>query len=256
MSQRFSSTTTANRQRRPTTTFSNTQPAFMYDLDDEDFNSSGIENNPIVRDVSFHIQQERPSSIHRSEHIPKFSGPYHTPQLKRKRVDEQIATSDSTFINEQLAKLNDCLKSIDQKLDEIKQKENIFEKQLEMMNKRFGRLISNKTDQYATRTIPGELPPVVYNGRNLLLGPLGDSPGCLMKRLINELFTKEEIIAGEHENVNERTLQIQEAVKVSFLNNDNELLEAFWNYQGKLIRGNQRRGRLFRNKNNDSTTET
>lgn len=30
-----------------------------------------------------------------------------------------------------------------------------------------------------------------------------------MKRLINELFTKDEILLGEHEEINERTIKIK-----------------------------------------------
>jgi len=42
-----------------------------------------------------------------------------------------------------------------------------------------------------------------------LLAPLCDSPARFMARLINELFSKEEIINGEHEKENERISKIK-----------------------------------------------
>ena len=87
-----------------------------------------------------------------------------------------------------------------------------------------------------------------------------------MKVLINQLFTKEEIINRQHEQLNERTMKIKgnqsasfhhcfcillttsEAIKVYFFGDDTEKTEGFWAYQGKIVRGNQRRGHAFRGK--------
>ncbi len=70
----------------------------------------------------------------------------------------------------------------------------------------------------------------------------------------------------EHEQINERTekiksewyplhypfyyirLTILEAVKIYFFDNNDVLVSGFWDYEGKVIRQNQRRGFLFRNK--------
>ncbi|CAF3968107.1 unnamed protein product, partial [Adineta steineri] len=53
-------------------------------------------------------------------------------------------------------------------------------------------------------------PPVIlsiikYNGRNLLTIPLPSTPAYLMKNLINEFFSKQEIIDLKHGQINERT---------------------------------------------------
>jgi hypothetical protein len=87
-----------------------------------------------------------------------------------------------------------------------------------------------------------------------------------MKRLINQLFTKEEIMAGLHGEDNERTMKIKgnrgsrtntvlifhlsflAAIRTAFFQDDDEKLDGFWEYEGKLIRGNQRRGHIFRTK--------
>lgn len=87
-----------------------------------------------------------------------------------------------------------------------------------------------------------------------------------MKALINKLFTKDEIIDRKHEQINERTMKIKgsyllsyhdcfhiqihvlEALKVCFFDNNDARVDAFWDNQGKIIRGNQRRGRSFREK--------
>jgi len=43
-------------------------------------------------------------------------------------------------------------------------------------------------------------------------------------------------------------LIILEAVKVCYLENNDFLLDSFWENQGKQTRGNQRRGQVFRQK--------
>jgi hypothetical protein len=48
-----------------------------------------------------------------------------------------------------------------------------------------------------------------YQGRNLLSGPMSPNPGSMMKRLINQLFTKDEIIDRQHESDNERTNKVK-----------------------------------------------
>ncbi|CAF2089873.1 unnamed protein product [Rotaria magnacalcarata] len=39
-----------------------------------------------------------------------------------------------------------------------------------------------------------------------------------------------------------------DAIKIYFFDNNNDDFELFWKYEGKTIRGNQRRGRVHRNK--------
>jgi len=72
---------------------------------------------------------------------------YHTPQLKRKRGDDQSANSNSSALTEEIQKMHEMLKSINQKLDHMEQKEVIFEKQLGILNKRFGRLTDNMREK-------------------------------------------------------------------------------------------------------------
>ena len=43
----------------------------------------------------------------------------------------------------------------------------------------------------------------------MLAEPIGPTPGYLMKRLVNQLFNKEEIMEGKHEADNERTQKIK-----------------------------------------------
>ena len=81
-----------------------------------------------------------------------------------------------------------------------------------------------------------------------------------MKRLINELFTKEEIMSREHEKTRKNKkrvmhrihlfivcLTVLEAIKVYYFQNYDIQVAGFWDYEGKTIRGNQRRGIIFRN---------
>ncbi|CAF3701611.1 unnamed protein product [Rotaria sp. Silwood1] len=99
--------------------------------------------------------------------------------------------------------------------------------------------------------VPSDVPKVMYNGRNLLAGPIEPTPGGLMKQLINDLFTEDEIILGYHEQVNEKTDKIKEAVKNYFFRDDDENFRVFWGFDGHITRGNQRRGRAYRKKKND-----
>ncbi|CAF3839074.1 unnamed protein product, partial [Rotaria sp. Silwood1] len=55
-----------------------------------------------------------------------------------------------------------------------------------------------------------------YNGRNILSGIITETPAGLMKMLINKLFTKEEIIDRQHEQINERTMKIKGSQPVSW----------------------------------------
>jgi hypothetical protein len=48
-----------------------------------------------------------------------------------------------------------------------------------------------------------------YRGVNILNGKIFDTPNALMKALINDLFTKAEVMQGKHEEANERTERIQ-----------------------------------------------
>jgi hypothetical protein len=47
------------------------------------------------------------------------------------------------------------------------------------------------------------------DGRNILSGPPRENPLELMKSLINELFTKAEIMEGKHQEINQRTEKIK-----------------------------------------------
>jgi hypothetical protein len=87
-----------------------------------------------------------------------------------------------------------------------------------------------------------------------------------MRRLINQLFTKGEIIDRQHEQINDKTNKIQGkrfgfslpihcplfdsflAIQACFFPNDADKFHAFWSFEGKIIRGNQRRGLAHRNK--------
>ncbi|CAF4711595.1 unnamed protein product, partial [Rotaria sp. Silwood1] len=123
---------------------------------------------------------------------------YYTPQLKRKRIQDQVT--------------------------------------------------SPSHDPFTENPTPSEPPrelPVIVSSSLFIFSP---TPAHLMKSLINDLFTKEEIMAREHENVKERTEKIKRAVKVYFFQNDDIQVAGFWDFEGKIIRENQRRGVIFRNK--------
>ncbi|CAF3938263.1 unnamed protein product [Rotaria magnacalcarata] len=75
------------------------------------------------------------------------------------------------------------------------------------------------------------------------------TPAHLMKRLINELFTKEEMMAVNMKKpMNEQKKSKVRTVKLYFFQNDDIQVASFGDYEGKFIRENQRRGTIFRNK--------
>ncbi|CAF4928459.1 unnamed protein product [Rotaria socialis] len=95
---------------------------------------------------------------------------------------------------------------------------------------------------------PRELPVINHGDRNLFSAPIDPAPAHLMKRLNNELFAKEEMMAREHEKTNERTEKNQKSYQAVFFHNDDIQVASFWDYEDKVIRENQRRGTIFRNK--------
>ena len=52
-----------------------------------------------------------------------------------------------------------------------------------------------------------------YHGRNLLSVPSQETSNSLMKFLINELFAKEEIIEGKHEQINDENKTIETSIR-------------------------------------------
>ncbi|CAF1206414.1 unnamed protein product [Rotaria sordida] len=201
MSKRSTGSITPGRIRKISAGISNTQPTYDDDVVDYEVDENELDGNfQMIHNVPFNSQQ-RQSPAHQSNYN-KNTGTYYTPQLKRKRFQDQVISSPHDSF----------------------------------------------TEKPTSSEPPRELPVIEHNGRNLFSRPIGPTPAHLMKNLINDLFTKEEIMAREHENTNERTEKIKKAVKVYFFQNNDIEVSGFWDYEGKVIRENQRRGAIFRNK--------
>ncbi|CAF1464985.1 unnamed protein product [Rotaria sordida] len=227
---------------------SNTQPVFIDDDDDDDetIENEFDENYPIIHDVPFYSQQQpRPSVPYRSN--KKTTGTY-TPQTKRKRAQDQVTSVVPDSLKECMDTMQSMLKEMNRKIDVINQKEELFEKKLDHMDKHINGLVRKAREYPAVQEPPKEIPIVKYNNTNLLLGPFDPTPPGLMKHLINKLFTEQEIRNRQHEQINERTLKIQEAIQAYFYQGDQDAVDLFWDGHGKIVRENQRRGRLHRHK--------
>ncbi|CAF3397100.1 unnamed protein product [Rotaria sp. Silwood2] len=197
---------------------SNTQPVFIDDDDDETIENEFDENYSIIHDVPLYSQQ-RPRSSAPYTSNKKTTGTYYTPQVKRKRAHDQVTCVIPDSFKECMHTMQSMLKEMNRKID------------------------------YPTvQEPPKEIPVVKYNNTNLLLGAFDPTPPGLMKHLINKLFTEEEIRNRQHEQINERTLKIQEAIATYFYQVDRDVVDLFWDGHGKIVRENQRRGRLHRHK--------
>ncbi|CAF1212537.1 unnamed protein product [Rotaria magnacalcarata] len=247
MSKHTTGSMTPGRVRKISTGLSNTQRAFDDDIDDFEIDENDFDGNfPVIHNAPFHSQQ-RPSSVHQSNYN-KNTNTYYTPQLKRKRIQDQVASSSHDSFTDLLNTFQNTLNEMNRKIDLMNQREVVFEKKFENVEKSLSGL-SRKVNKNPTLSEPPrELPVIDHGGRNLFSGPIGPTPAHLMKRLINELFTKEEMMAREHEKTNERTEKIKKAVELYFFQNDDIQVASFWDYEGKVIRQNQRRGTIFRNK--------
>ncbi|CAF3688147.1 unnamed protein product [Rotaria sp. Silwood1] len=162
------------------------------------------------------------------------SGAYYTPQVKRKRLQEQVDDVPEGSSMEDIKIIKNMFKDLNRKVDILTEQGSTLEKKLDNVDKQMQN----------------------YNGRYILSGIIIETPAGLMKTLINQLFTKEEIIDRQHEQINERTMKIKgnqpiswyhcysiyisvsEASNAYFYNNDNGKIEGFWNNQGKIVRGN------------------
>ncbi|CAF3894735.1 unnamed protein product [Rotaria magnacalcarata] len=235
MANRTNLSMTPGRIRKVAPGISNSQTLFADDTDDLEVDENEFDENfPIRRDVSFFSQPQRHTTVQRPN-SNRNTGSYYTPQTKRKRPEDNIGSSDSLL--EQINTLQVMLKEINRKIDIVNQRDDGFEKKMDNIDKRINGLIRQEFDR-----------------RNLLSGPIGPTPAFLMKRLINELFTKEEIMNSEHEQINERTKKIKDAVQACFFQDDPDKTDGFWEYEGKIVRGNQRRGLKHRKKLSSSTT--
>ncbi|CAF1503277.1 unnamed protein product [Adineta steineri] len=241
---------TSGRTRKVPRGMSNTQPAFADNLSDSELDENEPdENYPILHDVSLQSQQQRRTFVHQQNN--KYTGTYYTPQVKRKRPQEQPTHSSTESLKDQINMVQDLLKEVNRKLDLINTKEELVEKKLEHVQKRLGGL-TREINKNPTLSEPPKERPIEYNNENLLSGAIELTPGDFMKRLINKLFNETEIMNGDHEKDNERTMKIKEAIQSYFFQDDENRLHGFWTGQGKIIRGNQKRGRAFRNKQSKS----
>ncbi|CAF2923973.1 unnamed protein product [Rotaria sp. Silwood2] len=233
MSAKYTGSMTPGRIRKISPGISNTQRTFDDDMDDCEIDENELDGNfRMIHNVPINSQQ-RQSSVHQSNYN-KNTSTYYTPQLKRKRIQDQVTSPSHDPFTENPTP-------------------NEPPRELPVINP-------------TPSEPPRELPVIEHGGRNLFSRPIGPTPAHLMKSLINDLFTKEEIMAREHENTNERTEKIKSeyyvllrrfhcicltvlgAVKVYFFQNDDIQVAGFWDFEGKIIRENQRRGVMFRNK--------
>ncbi|CAF3176877.1 unnamed protein product [Rotaria sp. Silwood2] len=250
---RYTSSVTPGRARKLPAGASNIKAPFIDDMDECSADENEIDNNyPIIRDVSFYSQQQCESSVRRPYHN-KNTGAYYTPQVKRKRLQEEVDDVPQGSLMESFKIIQNMFKDLNRKVDILTERGSTFEKKLDNVDKQL-QASSRRIHKNPTTSEPSaNLPVVNYIGRNILSGIIIETPAGLMKTLINQLFTNEEIINRQHEQINERTMKI----KAYFFNNDNDKIEAFWSNQGKVVRGNQRRGRSFReNKSVLTSTKT
>lgn len=70
-----------------------------------------------------------------------FKGTYYTPQVKRKRVQEQAANVPVNLLTEQLDGIQTMIQDMNRKIDTITKKENDVEKRLSNVDKRLGGLV-------------------------------------------------------------------------------------------------------------------
>ncbi|CAF1371397.1 unnamed protein product [Rotaria sordida] len=245
MSRITTSSITPGRIRKFPHGTSNTQPTFIDDEDDgETIENEFDENYPIIRDVSFYSQQQRRSSVQYPSNN-KTTGTYYTPQLKRKRAQDQVTCVTHDSFKEYMDTMQSMLKEMHRKIDVINQKEELFEKKLDHMDRYINGLVRKAHKK--------------YNNTNLLSGTFDPTPSGLMKHLVNKLFTEEEIRNRQHEQINERASKIQEAIAAYFYQDNLDAVDLFWDGQGKIVRENQRRGRLHRHKlraENETQTNT
>ncbi|CAF2631988.1 unnamed protein product [Rotaria sp. Silwood2] len=228
---RYNSSVTPGRARKLPAGASNIKAPFIDDMDECSADENEIDNNyPIIRDVSFYSQQQCESSVRRPYHN-KNTGAYYTPQVKRKRLQEEVDDVPQGSLMESFKIIQNMFKDLNRKVDILTERGSTFEKKLDNVDKQL-QASSRRIHKNPTTSEPSaNLPVVNYIGRNILSGIIIETPAGLMKTLINQLFTNEEIINRQHEQINERTMKIK---------------QAFWSNQGKIVRGNQRRGRSFR----------
>ncbi|CAF2152074.1 unnamed protein product [Rotaria magnacalcarata] len=250
MANRTNLSMTPGRIRKVAPGISNSQTLFADDTDDLEVDENEFDENfPIRRDVSFFSQPQRHTTVQRPN-SNRNTGSYYTPQTKRKRPEDNIGSSDSLL--EQINTLQVMLKEINRKIDIVNQRDDGFEKKMDNIDKRINGLIRQNP---MPNELPNELPSIAsFPSLFSCKSPIGPTPAFLMKRLINELFTKEEIMNSEHEQINERTKKIKDAVQACFFQDDPDKTDGFWEYEGKIVRGNQRRGLKHRKKLSSSTT--
>ncbi|CAF4408489.1 unnamed protein product [Rotaria sp. Silwood2] len=219
MSAKYTGSMTPGRIRKISPGISNTQRTFDDDMDDCEIDENELDGNfRMIHNVPINSQQCQ-SSVHQSNYN-KNTSTYYTPQLKRKRNQDQVTSpSHDPF-----------------------------------------------TENPTPNEPPRELPVIEHGDRNLFSRPIGPTPAHLMKSLINDLFTKEEIMAREHENTNERTEKIKSeyyvllrrfhcicltvlgAVKVYFFQNDDIQVAGFWDFEDLLYFVKMSRERTLKNK--------
>ena len=74
---------------------------------------------------------------------------YYTPQVKRRRAQEQVESPSPNSFSDQMDVLRNMLKEINKKIDVVSQREGSFEKKLDIVDKRLGGLIrqANRVSQ-------------------------------------------------------------------------------------------------------------
>ncbi|CAF1501219.1 unnamed protein product [Rotaria magnacalcarata] len=216
---------TPGHTRQFTTTTSNSLMTSDDDLDESNLeNNEFDENNPWIRDVPLFSQPHRQSSVRRTNQN-KNKGSYDTPQVKRRRIQDQVESISQDTLNESFNLIQSMLQDMNRKIDLLAQRVDDFGKKLDIVDKRLGGLARRVNKNPTPGEIPNNLPVIV-----------------------RQLFTEKEIIDREHEQDNERTTKIKDAIKACFFKDDKDKLDAFWECEGKITRGNQRRGRAYRQK--------
>ncbi|CAF2946849.1 unnamed protein product, partial [Rotaria sp. Silwood2] len=252
----YSGSQTPAGTKRSSYTGAKTHPTFDDDSNSEVEGENDLDNDyPVIRDVPFYHSQQRPSHNSKSNRS-RTSDEYYTPQLKKKRgskASDRLSFDPWNLFGKQLEEIKMAVSDVGRKVDLMAQQETEVGKQLGNVDKRITGLARQIYKPSTRFEVPREVPKVMYGGQNLLAGAIEPTPGGLMKQLVNALFTKDEIILGHHDQIvlvliGCNYFGVLEAVKKYFFSDDDENFKTFWDCDGKITRGNQKRGRAHREK--------
>ncbi|CAF4411014.1 unnamed protein product [Rotaria magnacalcarata] len=151
---------TPGHTRQFTTTTSNSLMTFDDDLDESNLeNNEFDENNPWIRDVPLFSQPHRQSSVRRTNQN-KNKGSYDTPQVKRRRIQDQVESISQDTLNESFNLIQSMLQDMNRKIDLLAQRVDDFGKKIDIVDKRLGGLAHRVNKNPTPGEIPNNLPVI------------------------------------------------------------------------------------------------